>query len=212
MNYKVNDLLYGFMRSLSTARPIYEAGKIVDYQEYLPKEEFMKNKKLIAAICGRDMKTIKRNLDRLFEVGLVEEGFEVVETVNKDGSIKKYEYPCYWFPYNRSDKYKIIEKDLVRYLVDTRNAQCIKVYLYLLNKYEYKSDYVFTIKEVQKALGYSGDSSTTVGNILNSLAREGIIRFEDDYDYQEKDGGIHKIPVKILKFVAKSVNQLRALD
>ena len=27
MNYKVDDILYGFMRSLSTAKPVYENGK-----------------------------------------------------------------------------------------------------------------------------------------------------------------------------------------
>ena len=44
MNYKVDDLLFGFMRSLSTARPIYENGKIVKWEEYLLKKELVKKK------------------------------------------------------------------------------------------------------------------------------------------------------------------------
>lgn len=207
MNFKTDDLLYGFMRSLSTARPIYEDGKLVKWQEYLPKKEFAKSKKVIAGICSCSTRTIERHIEDLFVRGLLDEGIEVVEA---DG--KKYEYNCYWFPHNEEQPYKIVEKDLVRYLVDTRNAQCIKVYLYLLNKYEWKANYSFTIKELQEALGYAGDcpsARTTVSNILDSFAREGMIRFENTYEYIEEHGELHKVPRKILKFVAKSVKELR---
>lgn len=210
MNFKIDDLLYGFMRSLSTARPVYEEGKAVKWQEYLLKKEFTKSKKVIAGICGCSTRTIDRHLNDLFARGLLEEGFEVIEN-NK----KEYEYPCFWFPHNESNPYKIVEKDLVRYLVDTRNAQCIKVYLYLLNKYEWKEDYTFTLKEIQMALGYSSDCSsarTTVSNILDSFAREGIIKYENTYEYVEENGEVHKIPRKVLKFVATSIKELRKLD
>lgn len=211
MNYKTDDLLYGFLRSLSTARPIEydEKGNATKYQEYLPKKEFAKSKKVIAGICGCTTRTIERHLKDLFERGLLEEGIEVVEM---DG--KEYDYTCYWFPHNEELPYKIVEKDLIRYLVDTRNAQCIKIYLYLLNKYEWKTNYRFTLVEIQKALGYAGDcdsARTTVRNVLDSFAREGMIQFEDTYDYIEQYGEIHKIPVKELKFVAKSVKQLRGV-
>ena len=44
MNYQTNDLLYGFLRGLSTARPIENQN---EWQEYLPKKTFKKNKKLL---------------------------------------------------------------------------------------------------------------------------------------------------------------------
>lgn len=204
MNFKTNDLLYGFMRSLSTARPV-EDNK---WQEYLPKKEFLKNKKMIANICGVSTRTIERNIERLFESGLLDEGVEVVEQNGKE-----YEYSCYWFPYDTNGKYKLLEKDMVRYLVDTRNGQTIRVYLYLLNKYEWKKDYCFTLVEIQKALGYSASTdSTSISNIVKSLAREGIIEYEEDYEYIEKNCEIHKIPIKRLKFVASSVKQLKSFD
>lgn len=202
MNFKTDDLLYGFLRCLSTARPVENK----KYREYLPIKEYHKNKKVIANVCGVSTKTLERHLNALFDKGLLDQGLEIVE---QDG--KQYEYECFWFPYDENGKYKILERDMVRYLIDTRNAQCIKVYLYLLNKYEYKKNYTFTIAEIQKALGYSTSTTSaiaTIGNILESFAREGLIEYEDTYDYIEKHGEIHKIPVKELHFVASSIKQL----
>ena len=125
---------------------------------------------------------------------MLEEGVEIV----KDGD-NEYQYKCFWFPYDENGKYKILDKDFIRYLIDTRNAQCIRVYLYLLNKYQYKKNYTFTYKEILIALGYSPDTSTTsISNIIDSLCREGVLEVEDKYDYIENHGEIHKIPVKEL--------------
>lgn len=213
MNYKTDDLLYGFMRSLSTARTSYKNGK-EELREYLTVKEFTKSKKVIAGICGCSTRTIERHLNDLINAGLVEYGVETIDTVDKYNNIISYNYPCYWFPYDETKRYKILNKEMVRYLVDTRSAQAIKVYLYLLNKYEWKDNYIFTIKEIQVALGYGADSNTariTVGNILDSLAREGVIRFENITDYDMSGDQVIAIPRKQLKFVAKSINQLRAI-
>ena len=208
MNFNSDDLLYGFLRTLSTAEPLYKDGKLTGkYEEYLTKKEYMKNKKLIAQVCGYSTRTLERHLNSLFEAGLLDEGVKVVDTDNKS-----YDYECFWFPYDENGRYKVLERDMLRYLIDTRNAQVIRVYLWLLNKYEWKPDYSFSLVEIQKALGYSEKTKSateTIKNIVESLAREGIIRYENEYEYIECDGEFHKVPRKILKFVAKSVNQLR---
>lgn len=213
MNFNTDDLLYGFLRSLSTAEPLYEKGKLSGkYQEYLTKKEYLKNKKAIAGICGCSTRTVERHLERLFECGLLEEGIKEVIIDNKDGTESSYDYPCFWFPYDEKGKYKLLDKEMVSYLVATRNPQCIRVYLYLLNKFEWKTNYSFTLLELQKALGYSENTkglSTMFGNIVDSLAREGIIRYENTYEYIQEGEELHKVPRKVLKFVAKSVNQLR---
>lgn len=212
MNYSTDDLLYGFLRSLSTAEPLYKNGKKTgQFEEYLTKKEFIKNKKVIAGICGCSTRTIERHLNNLFEAGLLEEGIK--EVIGQNG--EDYDYPCFWFPYDENGKYKLLEKDMINYLVSTRNAQCIRVYLYLLNKYEWKKDYTFTLLELQKALGYSENTkglSTVFSNIVDSLAREGIIRYENIYEYVQDAEEFHKVPRKQLKFVAKSVNQLKPLE
>ena len=172
MDFKTNDLLYGFMRGLSTARPIEGQSQ---WQEYLPIKTFKKNKKLIAGICNCSVKTIDRHIMKLFEAKLLDQGVELVEVNGK-----KYEYECYWFPYNAFGSYKIIEQDIVKYLVNTRNSQAIRIYLYLLNKYQWKKDYIFTIQEIKEALGYAGSTKSCdelIGDCLASFKAEGLIKF-----------------------------------
>lgn len=172
MNFKTNDLLYGFMRGLSTARPI-ENGK---WQEYLPIKEFKKNKKLIAGICDCSTRTIERHIEALFEAGLLDEG---VEVISKNG--KEYEYEVFWFPYDYDGNYKLIDQDVVKYLVNTRNSQAIRIYLFLLNKFQWKNNYVFTIQEIKNALGYAESTKSCdalIRDCLASFKAEGLIRFE----------------------------------
>ena len=172
MNFKTNDLLYGFMRGLSTARPI-ENGK---WQEYLTIKEFKKNKKLIAGICDCSTRTIERHIDALFEAGLLDEG---VEVISKNG--KEYEYEVFWFPYDYDGNYKLIDQDVVKYLVNTRNSQAIRIYLFLLNKFQWKNNYIFTIQEIKNALGYAESTKSCdalIRDCLASFKAEGLIRFE----------------------------------
>lgn len=204
MNFKTNDLLYGFMRAMSTAIPDTDkngqviktkAGK-VKYREYLPIKNFNKEKKLIAGVCGCSTRTIERHLDVLANSGLLDEGIEVV--ISADGV--EYEYPCYWFPYQEDGAYKIIDSEIVRYLVNTRNAQCIRIYLYLLNKYQWKPDYLFTIKEIKEALGYSNSTKTAealIRDILVSFNREGLINYEKVFEQRQVGGKV--VPVEKFK-------------
>jgi hypothetical protein len=79
MKWDTNDLLYAFLRSLSTARPEVEDGKAVKtannktkWREYLPLKTFKKNKKLIAGICNCSTRTIDNHINKLFERGLLD--------------------------------------------------------------------------------------------------------------------------------------------
>lgn len=188
MSYKVDDLLYGFMRCFSTAEPVLdENGKQVmtdngkpEYREYLPKKTFSKKKKAIAAMLNCVPNTVKNHLDVLLKRGLVTED---------DNN--------YYFPHDYNYPYKDVEKDLLEYLLNTRNAHCIKIYLYLRNKYEWKKkdneDYIFTQKELRiSALGYAAtnkDHDSMVKDILDSFIREGMIEVEyfSVYDYESEN-------------------------
>lgn len=179
MNFKTNDLLYGFMRSLSTAEPTgekNEKGKMI-YQEYLPIKTFKKNRKLIASICNCTVGTINNQVNKMIEEGLIEEGVAIGKTDKKD-----YEYDSYRFPAAEKEKnFKIIDCELVRYLVDTRNSQAIRIFLYLLSKYQWKKDYIFTRDEIREALGYSPSTTSCyslINNCLASFKAEGLIDFD----------------------------------
>lgn len=217
MNYKTNDLLYAFMRGLSTARPEIENGNAIKTnkgnvrcREYLPVKTFKKNKKMIADICGISTRQIDNQIKKLAEVGLIDEGIEVIEM---DG--KEFNYPCYWFPYDYDENYQLVDIDVIRYLVNTRNTQCIRIYIYLLNKYKWKKDYVFTLKELKSALGYADTTMTAysmIKDILASFSKEGIIKYTKIYDVVDIGGLNDYKPVPVermkLEFVAESKKDL----
>ena len=217
MNWKTNDLLYGFLRSLSTARPeLDNDGKIVKtdkdkikYREYLTVKDYRKNKKLIASICNCSPKTIDRHLEKLFENGLLDEGIEVI-TVNG----VEYEYECFWFPYDENGNYKIIDKKIVKHLVYTRNAHAIRVYLYLLNKYQWKKDYVFTIQELKNALGYAETTKSCdelIKAILASFKAEKLIIYEkfiEEVEISRNDCKVIHVEKMKLKYVLDDANEL----
>ena len=216
LNFKTNDLLYGFMRSLSTARPEVEDGKVTKtangktkYREYLPIKTFKKNKKLIAAICNVTPKTIDNHIEKLAEAGLIDQGIEII---TQNG--QTYEYECFWFPYDESKLYKIVDKDVVEYLVHTRNAHAIRIYLYLLNKYQWKKDYVFTIQELKEALGYAASTKTCdalIKNVLASFKAEGIIKYEKIKEQVDIDNNSAKVITTermVLRYVLENASDL----
>ena len=55
-------------------------------------------------------------------------------------------------------EYREFRKNMLEYLLNTRNHNSIRLYLYLLNKYLWKENknenYCFTIVELAKAIGY----------------------------------------------------------
>lgn len=194
MKYDTDDLVYGFMRSISTAKPEGQ-GKC---EEYLTVKRFQEEKKVIAGICGTTAKTITNRVNKLIERGLVESG-----TV--DGAL------CYYFPYDYNGIYKIISQEMVGYLVSTRNSQAIRIYLYLLNCSTQKDDYVFTIKEIKKALGYSETTKSidnVINNVLASFQREGVVDFhKEQFDCVSDHGGETKTVRMVLDFVATDIDQ-----
>ena len=219
MNYKTNDLLYGFMRSLSTAAPT--PGKKQPYDEYLTKQDFLKNKKVIASVLECSVKTIERHLIKLMEAGLVKEDTLAIEKADKTtGKTTTYNYEVYRFPYDYDSNYEIIPQKMARYLVDTRNSHAIRIYIYLLNKYKWKAQtqeqYKFTIRELKAALGYAETTKSidvTIRNILESFAREGVISYRVIKE-EVNIGGINEykvIPVErmLLTYVVKSPDELR---
>ena len=70
--------------------------------------------------------------------------------------------------------YTLIPLETLKYLVDTANENVIKVYAYLLNKFQYKQKenerYTFNLSELCAAIGYSSksDNTATMRNILSS--------------------------------------------
>lgn len=197
MNYNTNDLLFGYLRVLSTIKP--ENGH---YKEYLLKSTIQKNRKQIKLIIGsNESKTFNNQFKKLEEKGLIAPG---VIKINGE------QYDCYYFPYDKNMRYKILEKSMVEYLVNTASRHVIRVYLYLLNKYNFKPDgYIFTIKEIASALGYSDTTKSCnelIRDCLYCLSKQGIINIEEVWQevINPRDGGMNKTQRLQLNFVASS--------
>lgn len=205
MNYGIDDLLFGSMYYLATFHP--EVSKL-----YLTKKCYAKNRKNFYNLeDGGNAKTLKRHLDKLIEQGLVAE---------EDIKINGESCPSYVFPYNYDENYQLIEAEMLWYIVSTRNRQAVKIYTQLLNWYLWKNktneQFIFTNKDILKILGYSADNkvaSSVVSNVLESLAREGIIKYEDFYDESiDQSGNVVPVPKKKLIFVARSKSELPAVS
>jgi hypothetical protein len=194
MKYDVNDIFYTLMYCLATYNP-------TDKRLYLAKKTFTANKRLIYDSCGfNGSPMMKRHLTRLIERDLI-----VEDETN------------YYFPQNQNEKYHLIEKDMLFCLATTRSLNSIRIYLILLDGYLWKKkekeEFNFTNSFLLEKMGYSTnnkEASRMVTEILESLAREGIIKFEEKYELIiTKAGKEVPSPKKYLKFVATKKSELK---
>ena len=127
-------------------------------------------------------------------------------------------YTIYIFPYDEDGSFKWVNKKLLEYLVYTRNNQGVRIFLYLYNKFAWKgSEYIFTIEEIKKALGYAETSKSPDSLIkatLESLKAEGLIDFEEITQYYEVGNKMVPVKRKKLNNVIKELSEekLATLD
>lgn len=145
MNYKVDDILYGFLVTLATYNPATK-------ELYLPYKDVLTAKRTFANVARVDIRTVRNRVKRMIDGGYIVE--------NEKGD--------YIFSAD-SKEWQLVEYNMLKYLVATRNDNCIKIYCYLLKKFLWKEDergknpdidkYKFTKGEIARALGYSETSA-----------------------------------------------------
>ena len=131
----------------------------------------------------------------------------------KDFSLKRETYPGY---YNKRRNVLWINK-----LYSGRLSRCInrcgneRIIFRIIWKrlFSIEEKYVFTNKELQVAVGYSENTklaNSIMSNILESLSREGIIKFVDFYETGFSADGVEiPTPKKRLIFVAQTKEDLQ---
>lgn len=197
MHYGIDDLLYGFLVYHTT----YDTEK---EQYYITERRWNGIRPIFCRGLGMPPQTCRRHLNKLIDKKLL----------TYDEERKRY-----IFPHNGLRRYQNINNAMIYYLVITSNMNVIKIYLYLLNKWLWKTekesafDYDFTLKELRQALGYSDSNNREVDSafrtILFSLAKQGII---DAYPTwaQIKDDGPPS-PVYRLTFVAQHPSEFKTI-
>ena len=200
MNLTIDDMVYGYIQHMATFAP--ELKKL-----YVLVDNVSMEKKDIARIIGRTPRTVTNRIKKLLDNGLLVEEQITLNGVNR---------LCYVIPQETKGKYQIIYDEMLYYLISTRTTDCIKIYLYLKNKYDWKKKtneyYSFTNGEILSAIGYSnnydGIASARIQCILESLMREGVIKWAS---YTEMVNG-YTAPKKRLLFVATGLNELAPVE
>ena len=157
---KVDGELYALLQSYSF--PNSQKETIVN------KKDLPTQTKLCEMLGIKSPKTYRAHLLYLIEQGYVEE---------REG--------LYYLP-NVEEIYFMIPLDTLKFLNDTLKEQVIKVYIYLGQRYKYKTDYVFTIEEIAThigiALGNHKRNYDIINNCLLCLKNNGLINYVEFYE------------------------------
>ena len=187
MTKKINDILYGYLQVKSTLNTETNMRYIKkDDVNFVEIEEDLK--------YAFKRRTLANHLSNLMNYGFIGES-EMTDTYGEPMKV-------YTFPYNTDSIYKLIPVETLRYLVDTANPSVISIYVYLLNKWEWKgSKYTFTEAElIKNCLGVTSTSNSRdyirVNNVLTCLVNNGLIEYKNDYS---KKGGTVMARKKLLK-------------
>lgn len=197
MNLSVDDIVFGYLQHLATFHPEKQT-------LYVPVDKVSKEKGTIAEMIDKTARTVQNKINKLIENGLI-----IKEMMNLNGN----ETAVYVIPQTTIGRYQIIKDDMMWYLLTTRKQNILKIYVYLLNKYDWKAKdkemYSFTNEELLAAIGYKASSfgsyTSVLTTILNSLKREGIIDFVEYCDSQYSARATMR---KRLTFVAHNTSEL----
>lgn len=174
LHYKIDDIVYGYLQASATFNP-------TDKVLYISEKNMTSIRRELQQILGcKSHSTVTNKIN-----GLIEKNLFAYDEVGKR----------YVFPYNETEKYKIISADLLRELVVVYKPMVLKIFIYLLDKYEWKKEsnsyYVFTLTELSGAMGYAASSGRQDANIrivLEHLRRTDMIDYEEFYEKNEITG------------------------
>ena len=189
MTKKINDILYGYLQVKSTLNTETNMRYIKkDDVNFTEIEEDLKH--------TFKRRTLANHLSNLINCGFIGES-EMIDTYGEPMKV-------YTFPYNTDSIYKLIPIETLRYLVDTANPSVVSIYVYLLNKWEWKGNkYIFTEAElIKNCLGVTSTSNSRdyirVNNVLTCLVNNGLIEYKKVYS--KKNG----VPIKKKKLLKVS--------
>lgn len=167
----INDLIYGKLQKISY---ISQDGRRFVYNKDFKQADMAKE------LGDMKLRSFKRHFQALQTAELVQKG--TVKDLNGK------EVVCYYLPENKNEKFMLIPITTLDFLITVSRVNVIKIYLYLLDKYEWKhrskDTYVFTKKELIQAIGLNPNYSpayTEINYILTCLKNNDLIDYEEFY-------------------------------
>lgn len=151
-------------------------------------------------IYNISLSTVKNNLKLYKQMGLMWEG-KTVDLYGKDVEVI--------FLKNEFEFYQLVEYETLRFLLNSTNVNVIKIYVYLLNKFNsFGNKYEFSKKELGECIGYTNQKNTNVmlDDILLNLKNNGLVDWVDYWETME-DG--NPTPKKRLTNVSTKVKGMK---
>ena len=195
-NKSVNGMLYAKLQHLSyfneTNKKRYVYKDDVNFSEMAEKE--------FKEICSRQK--LSSDLNKLKKLGFVVEGIEGGKKV-------------YYLPFDSTKFFQLVPSLTVEYLLKVKSVYCIKIYVYLLDKFFWKVKegnglYRFTKKELNEAIGLYSNSTNnnTIDFILNSLHNEGLLSYKEVLvpSTQKNKAPIHYFEITNMNTKVKGLN------
>ena len=168
INKNINGVFFGFIQLYATYSPQLEC-------LYLTKENVKQVKQIVIETLKISDKTASRYFKKIIEENLISEIILENQIVYKINSID-----------TNVDNYQIVNYNVLDYILNNSiNEFDLQIYVYLLNKYNYKKNYEFTLKELSLSFGYSetykGKNYKNFKECLSNLKKLNIIDFEIVY-------------------------------
>ena len=176
----INDWLYGYLQSKSY---VDGEGRTFVYKEDVNISNIYEN--FPSSDFGEtpSRQKLSRDFNILKRVGFLR---EIKVQGLKGNFVKAYE-----LPYDKQQLYKLIPIDTLIYILSVGSSNLLRIYVYLLSKYQWKITigeyYRFTYKElITECLGMKSVTNardyTIVKNCLDALIKFKLIELSLDYD------------------------------
>ena len=163
---KIDGELYAFLQTYS---------KGIDQETVVIKKD-LPNQSVICSTLGfKSPKTYRAHLAYLLETGYVEE---------REGEEDRYYLP------RKEESFFQFPLATVQFLLDTATENVIKVYIYLGQRYSWKTSqndqFVFTAEDIAEHIGLKLNNHSReyimINNILDCLENNGLIRYVSYYE------------------------------
>lgn len=205
-SYHTDAIIYSFM--VLAATPRIKPGDKKDGTQsflYLSQAKFKKIKPWIINITGKNSRQVTEKIKQMS--GQKDQQYR--QNNQHDLILKRYihydkEKKEYTFPYDYNERYYIVSSQVLAYLCIVSNPFIIKLYLYLADRYRYKQDWQFDLKELNKVFGYSGSYNKRV----NQFLKVGLVQLKNKglVDYTTTETSV-KGNLKVDRFKLKKVSK-----
>ena len=165
MKNTLNDNVYGWLQVNSFNQSIENTKRTIS-PKYIIKEKEPWNILFTEFEEKKARRKFKEEIKKYIKLGFIKESTYIKNNI---------EIECYELPFEYQELYYLIPSRTLEYLVHTKNKNSIRIYCYLMFKYQKNDRYTFTQKEIIRNV-FNNKSITNEG--LNIMIQDILIDLE----------------------------------